>query len=478
MRISSLLGSKTVDSYHNPHPYDRYVADPKSVSSGNTVRLLHDGVEVFPEIRSLFAKATTYIHIEMYFWNSDPFGWEMADLLAAAAQRGVLVRLLVDAAGCIDTQIDIFDSLEKQGVHVEMFHPLAPWRPRWSWNNRSHRKIIIADGNIAIVGGLNISGEYAATKDSISLWRDCAFRIEGPAVRIINQAFSHSWAGHPDREPVGQQFLELVQPGLPNSMVRDGMNGTFQSADPISSEFGEEHGGGQEQGSLDGVVGEESASHREVSASLFASDPTSGCQVPAGQHHFHKLPDVTRHSIDVAVIPTGTPWPRNAIERAVVYAIKHARTSVYIACAYFIPGAQLRRALRKASRRGVDVRLLLPSESTDIKTVYYASRHLYGRLLRANIRIFEWSGEMLHAKMVIVDSTYVLVGSANLDPRSRYHNHELSVAALSASIGLHAHERFLTDTRHSKEIKKESWLKRGVGKRLLERIAFLFRYWL
>ncbi|NUN12724.1 MAG: hypothetical protein HUU55_03725 [Myxococcales bacterium] len=424
MRISSLLRSKPSESVFKQQPPDRYVANLQSLIGGNSVRLLHDGREVFPEIRALFSNATTHIHIEMYFWNSDPFGWEMADLLAAAAQRGVIVRLLVDAAGCVDTQIDIFDSLEKRGVHVKMFHPLAPWRPRWSWNNRTHRKIIMADGKIAIIGGLNISGEYAAVKDDVNLWRDCAFRIEGPAVGSINQAFSHSWASHTENDTGGRRFLNTSPPGIRNGS--DGKVRSLPSPDTVSS-------------CADGV------------------------EQPAA---------------DVVVIPTGTPWPKNGIERAVVFAIKHAKTSVYIACAYFIPGAQLRRALRKAARRGVDVRLLLPSESTDIKTVYYASRHLYARLLRSNIRIYEWCGDMLHAKMVIVDSTYVLVGSANLDPRSRYHNYELSVATINTKIGLAAHQRFMDDLTKSKEVKRESWLKRGFGKQLLERIAFLFRYWL
>src|SRR5690606_33417955 len=103
-----------------------------------------------------------------------------------------------------------------------------------------------------------------------------------------------------------------------------------------------------------------------------------------------------------------------------------AERSIYISGAYPLAPAPLRHALVSAARAGVDVRLLAPGRS-DIPIVNQAARARYGPLLRAGVRIYEWNGPMLHAKTVVADGTWALVGSSNLNPFSLLGSHELDV---------------------------------------------------
>jgi cardiolipin synthase len=108
---------------------------------------------------------------------------------------------------------------------------------------------------------------------------------------------------------------------------------------------------------------------------------------------------------------------RTRIERAYRRAIGRAREEIIIANAYFVPGGKMRRALVSAARRGVRVRLLLQGRY-EYFMQYYASRPIYGALLRAGVEIHEYSPSFLHAKVAVIDGRWATVGSSNLDPLS------------------------------------------------------------
>src|SRR5262249_10252520 len=112
---------------------------------------------------------------------------------------------------------------------------------------------------------------------------------------------------------------------------------------------------------------------------------------------------------------------RNAIYASYLQAISESRRSVWITQAYFAANGEFRDALARAARRGCDVRLLVPANS-DVGLLYYASRHEYGHLLKAGVRIFEYQGTVLHAKTAVVDGVWSTVGSSNLDYQSFVHN--------------------------------------------------------
>lgn len=168
---------------------------------------------------------------------------------------------------------------------------------------------------------------------------------------------------------------------------------------------------------------------------------------------------------------------RYEIRRAYVHAIRRARSTIRILNAYFIPDARVRRALRKAARRGVDVRVVVPA-FPDVRVAHWASRHLYARLLRAGVRIHEWTGPMMHAKAAVVDRAWCAVGSYNLDYRSLLHDLEVIVAALDRGFAGAVFDGVERDLATCREVTIEDWRRRPVFDRVLEWGAYRIRRWL
>ncbi|MBA3522662.1 MAG: cardiolipin synthase B [Gemmatimonadales bacterium] len=152
-------------------------------------------------------------------------------------------------------------------------------------------------------------------------------------------------------------------------------------------------------------------------------------------------------------------------------SFRNAQQRLWICNSYFIPDAHLRTAVIERARDGVDVRVLVPGNYNDAVPVQLAGRSFYDELLRAGVRIFEYQPAMMHAKTVVVDDAWSIVGSANLDERSMEINEEnilgISDPAFAASIV----EGVEADLGHSKEIKLEEWRKRPLWQRGLESLA-------
>jgi cardiolipin synthase A/B len=168
---------------------------------------------------------------------------------------------------------------------------------------------------------------------------------------------------------------------------------------------------------------------------------------------------------------------RFEIRRSYLHAIRRARSTIRIMNAYFIPDAGVRWALRRAARRGVDVRVVVPSVA-DVRLAHHASRHVFGRLLRAGVRILEWPGPMMHAKAVVVDGCWCAVGSYNLDYRSLLHDLEVVVAVLDRDFAGCVQEVVEQDVARCREITALAWRARPALSRLLEWAAYRLRRWL
>lgn len=153
-----------------------------------------------------------------------------------------------------------------------------------------------------------------------------------------------------------------------------------------------------------------------------------------------------------------------------ISAIVSSETNVYLTDAYFAPDRQFLHALENASRRGVDVRLLLPSES-DAPLIVSAQRANYSGLLKAGVKIYEWKGEMLHAKTATIDGVWSTVGTSNLDWWSIARDNELNAVILSHSFGSEMDTMFRKDIENSKQIELEQWKRRGWRERFDESVA-------
>lgn len=157
-----------------------------------------------------------------------------------------------------------------------------------------------------------------------------------------------------------------------------------------------------------------------------------------------------------------------AVMRGVLAEIGKARERVWLATAYFAPTRRLRGALKKAVRRGVDVRLLLPGSSSDHPAVWHAGRRFYGRLLRGGVRVFEYQPGFLHTKMVLCDD-WTSIGSSNLDHWTLRWNLEANQAAMDPALASRLADVFQADFTQSTEWTVAEWQQRGRRERLLER---------
>ena len=157
------------------------------------------------------------------------------------------------------------------------------------------------------------------------------------------------------------------------------------------------------------------------------------------------------------------------ILRALLRALGQSRRQVLLATPYFLPTRKVRRALMKAARRGIDVRLLLSGQRTDHPAVRYAGHRYYPRLLRAGVRIFEYQPRFLHAKMVLVDD-WVSIGSCNFDHWNLRWNLEANLEAFDPPLGAAVAGCFAQGFAQSKEITLADFQNRPLPMRLYQRL--------
>ena len=157
-----------------------------------------------------------------------------------------------------------------------------------------------------------------------------------------------------------------------------------------------------------------------------------------------------------------------------VQSFAAARERLYITTPYFVPDEGTRRVAEDRARAGVDVRILLPDDHSDAKPIRLTSERYYEEMMEAGIRVYEYQSTMMHTKGVVVDGKWSIVGSPNMDIRSKELNMENVLGVLDAGFAGELEAAFRKDLEKSKEIKLEEWRRRGVVRRVLERVCELF----
>lgn len=199
--------------------------------TGNRATLLHDGPQTFNAIFKAIRDARHYVLLEYYiFENVESGGEHLLDLLLAKRQQGVKVAIIYDGYGSMDTPNSFFARLKAAGVKILEFHPLNPFNSKngYSLNDRDHRKILIADGTTAILGGVNLYTAYqrhphakivASQGGNPETWHDLDIEIEGPAVREVQHVFRDHWIAQggpplkispPRPQAVGDDIVRII----------------------------------------------------------------------------------------------------------------------------------------------------------------------------------------------------------------------------------------------------------------------------
>jgi cardiolipin synthase len=179
------------------------------------------------------------------------------------------------------------------------------------------------------------------------------------------------------------------------------------------------------------------------------------------------------HGSRVRVLANHYFHERRAIRQAYLRQIERAQRSVCITNSYFVPDGQIRRVLGRASRRGAEVRVIVPGQS-DVAVLRHAARKLYGRLLEAGIQLYEWQGSILHSKTAVIDGRWCTVGTYNLDSRSLRFNLEVVAAVEDAAVAGAMEDRFNEDLEHSTPVSYEEWRRRPLHVRVLD--DFFYRF--
>lgn len=178
---------------------------------------------------------------------------------------------------------------------------------------------------------------------------------------------------------------------------------------------------------------------------------------------------------EVTVLASEYHAERRDIYDGYINAIARASRDIIITNSYFIPARRVRKALARAVMRNVRVRVLMPRD-TDVKLAQLASRHLYTRLMRDGVELYEWAGGILHSKTAVIDDDWSTVGSFNFDARSIYNNLELNVAMVCKDVNATLRKRVESDLSQSVKIELAHWIKRSWFLRLVERVVYAFRW--
>lgn len=376
----------------------------------------------------LCANARHRLDLQCYIFRDDDSGRLVAEALVAAAERGVRVRLLLDDLDASGRE-SVFGRMDAHpGFDVRLFNPL-PWRgllrplsllrDPGRINRRMHARALIADGGLAVLGGRNIGDEYYAPEAEMA-FADIDVLIRGELARQVGESFDRNW-----HSPWTKSLAEVRGRRAPLEAARRTRE---RLARPPRHQI------------PDWALADD-AGARELLARLRSG---SWPDLPGSGRLFADLPA----KVDAAT--TGREGYFNASLQALVAS---ARREIMIMTPYLVPREEGMAVLRALRERGLRVRILTNSlAATDVVAVHGGYRRYRRRLLELGVELYEyrptgfWGRRLrrfirgahlrasLHAKTFIVDDHLVLIGSANLDPRSHNLNLELGVVIASEPL--------------------------------------------
>jgi cardiolipin synthase A/B len=312
--------------------------------NGHSIQLLRSGESYFAACEKTIDEAQNYIHFQTYIVDDDDTGRRIIDALVKAARRGVRVYFLLDAYGGGSFSKEQIRKVEEAGILFRKFSPGLITKG-FQLSLRLHHKVLLADGEVAIIGGMNVANRYHGTKKQKE-WLDFAILIKGPECAHVLFILKRLW------------------------------NKTF--------------------------ISRKERSHEKIHHTAYYND---GVKVKVLQNN----------------------WYRNKIEILKSYrsAIKHAQDRMIFMASYFLPGRNERKLLRNASRRGVDIKIVLAAES-DAPVFKRATNFLYDFILRNNIKIYEYLPSNMHAKVATIDGVRCTIGSYNMNHLSDYGSVEMN----------------------------------------------------
>jgi len=192
------------------------------VTEGNRAELLINGDNIFPAFLETIASAERTLNVQTYvYWRGD-----IADEVAAAirdkARDGVACKVILDALGAAQMRRSLVGEMRDAGAQVILFRPPKPYAIK-RIANRTHRRVLVADGRVGMTGGVGIAAEWMGDADGPDHWRDTHVRVQGPVVRGLQGAFAENWLEGTGEVLAGDEYLPELEPvddGGPMQVVR------------------------------------------------------------------------------------------------------------------------------------------------------------------------------------------------------------------------------------------------------------------
>ncbi len=181
--------------------------------TGNSVEIFTDGASKFSRLKQDIEQAKEYINIQYYIITNDTLGREIADLLIAKVQQGVKVRVIYDHIGSYTLSSALFKYMKRGGVEAQPFLKVTFTTLMARLNWRNHRKVVVIDGKVGYIGGMNIADRYVSGTHGNKPWRDTHLRITGPAVEGLHNSFAVDW------NFMKRTLLTLPEPPQPTGNV-------------------------------------------------------------------------------------------------------------------------------------------------------------------------------------------------------------------------------------------------------------------
>ncbi len=322
------------------------IENKNSLIASKNLELVYSGEDYFSRLEAIICNSQIEIHMQMYLFENDATGNRIIMALKEAASRNVQVYVLLDGLGSLSFPSETIKEMRQSGINIRFFAPLFSTYTFYL-GRRLHRKVIVADAKVVLIGGINIADKYCGSPTEAP-WLDYAVQLKGEIAEPLQKLCTNIY------------FKK-----------RNFQNKKIKSSFPFEE---------------DGMV------------RILQNDWLKG---------------------------------ENEICDGYIKSIRNAKTEIIIVGSYFLPGIRIIRALKKASKNKVKIKLILSGKS-DLPLTRRATCFLYSKLLKYNIELYEWDQSILHGKVAVIDGNWTTIGSFNLNNLSSYGSLEMNVEINSA----------------------------------------------
>lgn len=356
------------------------------MSANNNYKFFATSAQAWEGMLKALEGAQYSIYWEAYIFYPDEIGNKFIKILKEKARAGLEVKLILDDFGSFKITKEIIKDLKESGVDVLSFNPIkifSFWRGIRHFFERTHRKFLIIDREMAFIGSVNV-------QDKIANWLDLQIMVKGPVVNQLLKAFSRSYL-------ISGGALEKIKNLFYLPIIKE--------------------------------------KNRRIL--------------------WHK--PLNKFSI---------------VRRQYLEVIKKAKSSLVLVTPYFLPDPGFLKALVEAKKRGVEIQIILPWE-TDHSIITYAMRAYWVLWASVGFKIFLVK-KMIHAKAILIDDKWAMVGSSNVDAQTFYRNHEINLIFTDKQMIRDLKKIFLEWKKKSRLFKPIKWSQRSFKSRFWEFIAKLF----